>query len=405
MKKRIWICAAACILLMLMPTALAKDCWYEATYGDHDWEQVDVRLPSCESDGYYRLECRQCGENKKVVTEKATGHDRRLVETQAATCTKDGFKRYVCETCGKKLTSTIPAKGHSYVDVEVLELATCQQEGSARTRCTVCGQTGKRTIPRTDHTYGAWTITTAATDHSMGSRSRSCTVCASVQSEDYYPDGTLYRGMAKNDEVVQLQSMLIDLKFLKDRADGIFGKKTEQAVKDYQRWANLEVTGVAYPQTIQAVACSWEEKMAPSATPTPEPTEAPTEELAYCIADADGGTDISYCALHASIHQATEQMLAEAHTDAAVANAWRIARSMWSAELDSLYEGWRSIATTEELPQIASDQALFMAMLGSQEGLMKNRGASQQAIDKTIAGLLMEQCAIICAATNGQITA
>ena len=74
---------------------------------------------------------------------------------------------------------------------------------------------------------------------------------------------------------------------------------------------------------------------------------------------------------------------------------------MWSAELDSLYEGWRSIATTEELPQIASDQALFMAMLGSQEGLMRNRGASQQAIDKTIAGLLMEQCAIICAATNG----
>ena len=51
----------------------------------------------------------------------------------------------------------------------------------------------------------------------------------------------------------------------------------------------------------------------------------------------------------------------------------------------------------EELPWIASDQMLFMAMLNSQEGLMKNRGAAQQAIDEAIASMLMEQCAYICA--------
>ena len=54
-------------------------------------------------------------------------------------------------------------------------------------------------------------------------------------------------------------------------------------------------------------------------------------------------------------------------------------------------------AFPEELPWIASDQALFIAMLSSQEGPMKNRGVSQQAIDEAIASMLMEQCAYICA--------
>ena len=411
MKKRVWSCIAVFIVAMLLPTAFAMDCWYYLSNGDHDWEQIDVKMPTCETDGSYTLECRQCGKNKTVVTEKAYGHDKTLVETVAATCTKSGYKRYVCETCGKTLYSEIPEAGHKYRDVETLEIATCQQEGSMRTRCSVCGQAGLRTIKKTDHRYGSWAITVAATDHSMGSRSRKCSTCGKAQSEDFYPDGTLYRGMGKNDDVVELQRMLIELKFLNDKADGIFGKKTEQAVKDYQKWARFEVTGIAYPQTINAVGSSWEELTSPTAAPTAVPTAVPTEVPAEyppcCTAavDAGGEAQISYCELHDAIHQAEAQMLSEAKTDAAVANAWRIARSMWSAELDSLYEGWKEGASYEELPRIASDQALFLAMLNSQEGLMKNRGASQQLRDEKVAALLMEQCVYVCAAMYAQTAA
>ena len=231
-----------------------------------------------------------------------------------------------------------------------------------------------------------------------------------------FADGTLYRGMKKCDEVVELQRMLIDLKFLNDKADGIFGKKTEQAVKDYQKWARFEVTGVAYPQTRNAVGSSWEELMAttaaptpvptpvPTAVPTPVPTEAPVEYPVCCTVTVDesGAEHIAYCELHDAIHQAAAQLLAEAKTDAAVANAWKIARSMWSAELDSLYDRWKAAVAPEELPQIAGDQALFLAMLNSQEGLMKNRGASQQAMDEKAANLLMEQCVYVCAAMYAQ---
>ena len=143
---------------------------------------------------------------------------------------------------------------------------------------------------------------------------------------------------------------------------------------------------------------------APAADPTAAPTEAPAEYPPCCtvLTDGDGAEQIAYCELHDAIHQAEAQMLAEARTDAAVANAHRIARSMWSAELDSLYEGWRAAVSTEELPQIASDQALFLAMLNSQEGLMKNRGASQAARDEKVAALLMEQCVYVCTAMYAQ---
>ena len=139
--------------------------------------------------------------------------------------------------------------------------------------------------------------------------------------------------------------------------------------------------------------------VAPAPEPTPEPTEAPMEYPPCCTyaADESGDAHAEFCELHASVRQASEQLLAEAGTDAAVANAWRITRSMWSAELDSLYASWRSAASPEELPRIASDQALFLAMLNSQEGLMKNRGATQRALDEAIADMLMEQCAYICA--------
>lgn len=45
-------------------------------------------------------------------------------------------------------------------------------------------------------------------------------------------------------DVVLLQRKLKDMGFLSDRADGIFGKATEEAVKKYQEANNLQPTGV-----------------------------------------------------------------------------------------------------------------------------------------------------------------
>jgi murein L,D-transpeptidase YcbB/YkuD len=52
-------------------------------------------------------------------------------------------------------------------------------------------------------------------------------------------------------DVVVLQIKLRELGFFNDRADGLYGNKTEQAVKDYQQNKNLEVTGIASKEMLK----------------------------------------------------------------------------------------------------------------------------------------------------------
>ena len=66
----------------------------------------------------------------------------------------------------------------------------------------------------------------------------------------------LSRG-SKGEDVRRLQSMLIDLGFLDDVADGIFGKKTQAAVKSIQRYWGVEETGIADEGVINDLKILW----------------------------------------------------------------------------------------------------------------------------------------------------
>ncbi len=66
----------------------------------------------------------------------------------------------------------------------------------------------------------------------------------------------LSRG-SKGEDVRQLQSMLIDIGFLDDAADGIFGKKTQAAVKSIQRYWCVEETGIADEGVINDLEILW----------------------------------------------------------------------------------------------------------------------------------------------------
>ncbi len=66
----------------------------------------------------------------------------------------------------------------------------------------------------------------------------------------------LSRG-SKGEDVRQLQSMLIDIGFLDDVADGIFGRKTQAAVKAIQRYWCVEETGIADEGVINDLEILW----------------------------------------------------------------------------------------------------------------------------------------------------
>ena len=66
---------------------------------------------------------------------------------------------------------------------------------------------------------------------------------------------TLSKG-DKSDEVLNMQTRLVELGFLSDTPDGAFGTKTQTAVKIFQQIAGLPVTGIADSATLNAMYAS-----------------------------------------------------------------------------------------------------------------------------------------------------
>jgi|GEM_PF-2142769 len=109
----------------------------------------------------------------------------------------------------------------------------------ATTMPTTGGQTTENTTPET--TTGTTTTGTTAG-----------TTVAPTAVPGYTAAGSMTIG-ASGDEVTKLQNRLIALGYLTGRADGIYGQKTANAVKAFQRNAGLTVDGIAGNATINAI--------------------------------------------------------------------------------------------------------------------------------------------------------
>ena len=237
MKKTITFLLCAVLLLLVLPIfALAGD---SCTEGIHDLSMVDVKYPTCETDGYMVLECNNCNYKKTEITDKAWGHDWKDDGTtypdcenpglekmycancdkkwssvisalghnwkdaeivQDATCEMSGTSKDVCENCGKELLHEIKPKGHNWKNTKIIKKATCTQEGKAEAVCRDCGKEGTRTLKKLAHTYSEWTIIKQATEKVKGKRSAVCDVCGKKTTEafDYVPgDIAIYTTASK----------------------------------------------------------------------------------------------------------------------------------------------------------------------------------------------------------------
>lgn len=105
----------------------------------------------------------------------------------------------------------------------------------------------------------------------------------------------LSRG-SRGEDVRQLQSMLIDLGFLEDKADGIFGKKTQAAVKAIQHYWCVEETGVADEGVINDLEILWALAMG-----LEREAGAPVDDEGYphsCSWTPDDYWPVAYCYRH-----------------------------------------------------------------------------------------------------------
>jgi len=323
MKKYLFAAVMLLSLLLCLPaSADANDCWYYAQNGRHDFEQTNFYYATCEQDGYYILECRQCGLNQKEISMPATGHD--------------------------------------WQDDGLIKQPACTQKGTMQICCSVCGETGTKSVAKTGHAYGSWEILLEAGDASKGTRMKTCSLCGDQVMEEFYPDDALYRGSLDSDGIMELQMMLVDCGYLNDSIDGVFGKKTEAAVKAFQQAAGLYPDGVAWPQTIQLLEAEWERLQIPTNDYTVFPS------YCYIWQNEDETTLYVHCQKHWELYESAMNMLFENEAESMIYSYLTC-----QAEIESMYDEWISLMPVEAQGPVAASKALCISFIESQRKAMR----------------------------------
>lgn len=95
-----------------------------------------------------------------------------------------------------------------------------------------------------------------------------------------YASTQVLRRGSRGDTVAALQQALLAAGFDPGPADGIYGARTESAVRQFQAARGLAVDGIAGPRTLEALGRS-------SARPAPAPTPAPTSGTDWSTVPGD----------------------------------------------------------------------------------------------------------------------
>lgn len=234
-------------------------------YCEHTNAYMDEYVyPTCEERGYYDIYCPDCGWNQYYWT-SPYGHNYSPYEvTMDATCNTNGYSIRVCYECGNEETLIIPATGNHYFTSYGQTVApTCTAEGYTVANCITCGkEVHTKVVPAAGHKMGEWESIRKSTDSSTGLKKRTCSVCNEVEEADTYSHGTIRKGKKKGKlQVFVLQALLAKYGYLNGTVDGSFGNQTEEAVKAFQKDQEFEESGIAFPQTVNALMMKYAEEM------------------------------------------------------------------------------------------------------------------------------------------------
>lgn len=180
----------------------------------------------------------------------------------------------------------------------------------------------------------------------------------------------------RGEEVTELQQLLFDTGFLFDLPDGVFGRNTEDAVKWFQEYANLEQTGVAGEKEMDALRdCLAELHGEPETTGKPE-GDYPVCCQRYLTEGGDEHTEL--CGHHALL-DADEALPA---------------REKWENELNALYDQWLAASPEENRAAILSSRSFFLLWLEQQTQAFEAQKVPDA--EMRVVEMLRAQCAEIC---------
>ena len=220
-----------------------------------------------------------------------------------------------------------------------------------------------------------------------------------------YPEGTLYRGIyGYTEEIEFLQYQLFFAGYLGDdisEVDGKFGKKTEAAVRQFQKDHGIDVTGIVCPNTQNALNDEWENMMEPQGGDNEY-----GEPYPYCYIEhyANGTQSVVLCSGHMQIYaEAADAMSLAGTTDEEIIEGLQTGITLWMEELDSLYQHWAALRP-EYAQQITAHQQAFMDYYRAQLGIWNAHfGSPSMAALEKAAEMLAEHCSELCIILSGAI--
>lgn len=164
------------------------DCGAEYTDSQKDktdHQYVDtVKQPTCTEKGYTLHKCSICGYEEKINEKPALGHTYEDMVVEP-TCTEKGYTDRKCTVCGhEERINEKPALGHSYKDE--VKNKSCLEDGYTTHTCTVCGDkyTDNKQLA-TGHDLVATVV--APTKTSMGYTLYTCKNCDYVTVNNIVP--------------------------------------------------------------------------------------------------------------------------------------------------------------------------------------------------------------------------
>ena len=184
-------------------------------------------------------------------------------------------------------------------------------------------------------------------------------MCAPAMAE-------MQRG-STGDLVYYLQELLFETGWLFEEPDGVFGKNTEQAVRDYEAYAGLPVDGVADGEMMATLEEDWFALMVElgqidfydNGDGAMADGRYPDHCIHYDVSDGYSGID--YCENHANLSELSGSLLATGEEADA-----RQAFELWRAEVIRMYDEWLARADDAGKADIVASRALLLSGMEAQ---------------------------------------
>ena len=210
-----------------------------------DWE--NVHAATCVSTGENMRRCSRCNDVEFAKTDYGSHKWGEWKLVDKGDCKHPGKEERKCSVCGKTESRETEEGGHNWSGWKTEKEATCTENGKKVRKCSLCGKEQIEKLEMLGHKWGEWVVIQEADPYGqVGIRERKCSRCGKTEREYFYPDGMIEKG-DKGEEVEDLQEKLNELGHNCGKADGDFGKKTEEAVKEWQEANGYTPDGKSWP--------------------------------------------------------------------------------------------------------------------------------------------------------------